>query len=122
MKTGHCLLITLLLLIAGCEEESIFPRPADLLAEDDYITIFIELQLFDAFIQSADSTGKVDSLKTELFSYYQISEERFLNSHRYYQSDMDAQNVRIDSAVAIINAKLDSLAERPVNLLQLQTK
>lgn len=84
--------------IAGCSEDP--ERPDDLIPEDDYINLLVELQLINSFSQSslADSIS-VDSLVEVSFEKYGTNQEQFAASHTYYQQFPEEQKVRIDSAI-----------------------
>ena len=71
--------------------------------------IFIDLKLFNAMVQSTDSLIVDQSLKQEIFEHYGVSEDVFLTNHAYYQSFPMEQSHRIDSAISILETRLDSI-------------
>ncbi len=75
-------------------------RPADLLPEETYIDLMVELQLLKSYQerQQTDSTS-ADSLRNAIFEKHGATEERFSKSHRYYQEDIEAQRERISRAI-----------------------
>ena len=97
-------------LTLSCEDES-FPKPDDLIPEDTYIKLMVDVQLFDALVYTSDSLGNSDSLRHSLFEQYNTNEETFLRSHYYYQSNISEHNTRLDSA-------LNALAEEQKKLYQ----
>lgn len=85
------------IILGGCVSEE---RPADLIEEDTYIDLLVELQLLKSYRQNAqiDST-EVDSLKQLIYRKYRVSEGQFRLSHRYYQEDPAKQEERVDAAI-----------------------
>lgn len=106
------LIITSLLLFSGCEEEYM-SEPENLIPEDNYIDLLVELQLFDALIYTSDSLSYTDSLKIELFKYYDTTEEDFFLSHRYYQSKIPEHKVRLDSVLKFIDEQKLLINQEP---------
>ncbi len=94
----------------SCEEDP-FPKPDDLIPEDTYIKLMVDVQLFDALVYTSDSLANTDSLRHALFEQYSTNEETFLRSHYYYQSNIREHNTRLDSA-------LNALAEEQKKLYQ----
>ncbi len=96
-----CRLVILFLglaVIASCSEDP--DKPEDLISEDNYIDLIVELQLINTFSQSslADSIS-ADSLIDATFEKYGINREQFAASHNYYQDFPEEQKTRIDSAI-----------------------
>ncbi len=83
--------------------------PENLIEEDLYIDVFVELHLLNAFIEATDSLMNQDSLKHELFKKYTIPENDFLSSHAYYQSQTQLQQIRLDSASARLSRTVEIL-------------
>lgn len=98
MKYYFPLVFLLLVSLANCSEDS--QKPNELIAEDTYIDLLIELQLVRSYGESnyADSLT-VDSLATEVFEHYGVSDSAFYQSHQYYQQFPQEQEVRIDEAI-----------------------
>lgn len=100
LKVGYPVVILSLVLslAAGCSEDP--NRPDDLIPEDDYIDLVVELYLINTFseTQLADSIS-VDSLREVVFEKYEVDSEQFRSSHSYYQDFPEAQKARIDSAI-----------------------
>lgn len=93
-----------------CAEEP-YPKPEDLIPEDTYIKLMVDVQLFDALVYTSDSLSNSDSLRNALFHQYDTTEDVFLRSHYYYQSNIRKHNARLDSA-------LNALAEEKKKLYQ----
>lgn len=115
------LFIVGLLLISffGCKQETRIPEPENLLSEEKYMDVFLELELLRIYQNRGASSMKVDSLYDEILQKYEVTDSAFLNSHAYYQTQIDAQQVRIDSVVARIERELIPL-NRLDSLLQAQ--
>lgn len=92
----------LLLTFSGCDEKEITPKPEYLIPEDTYINLLVELQLFDALVYTTEDSIYTDSLRAELFNYFEISEEEFRESNGYYQSNVTEHIVRLDSVLKAI--------------------
>lgn len=87
-----------LTVVAACTEDS--DKPEDLIPEDDYIDLIVELQLINTFSQSAFADSiSVDSLIEITFDRYGINREQFAASHNYYRDFPEEQKKRIDSAI-----------------------
>lgn len=97
-----CLVFGVLL---ACEEKEVIPKPESLLPEDTYISIIVELQLLDALTFTNADSSFTDSIRVELFKYYEISEAQFIESNSYYQSNVGTHIARIDSAIKAIKAE-----------------
>ena len=96
-RTLTVFVFCLWLTFPGCNNEA----PADLIAEETYIDLIVELQLLQSYVSynQPDSLA-VDSLRNEIFNHYNVSESQFQESHQYYQDhDLRAQRDRIGAAV-----------------------
>lgn len=96
------LVIACVFLFSACKDEFL-SKPENLISENTYIDLLVELQLFDALIYTSDSLSYKDSLKTELYTYYNTTEEDFFLSHRYYQSRIAEHKVRLDSVLKLVD-------------------
>ncbi|MGM0506277.1 MAG: DUF4296 domain-containing protein [Bacteroidota bacterium] len=108
----HLRALTLLALfvlpLLSCERET--PPPEDLLEESLYLDLTAELYLTMQLIQLRELYEKEDSLRQLVFDHYGVSAEQFQKSHRYYQSDIEGQLIRLDS----LRARFDR-EERLIN-------
>lgn len=100
-----------LLLLTGCEDTQEIHPPDPLLDESTYLNVLIDLKLFNAMVQSTDTLIVNASMRLEIFDHYGIPEEVFLNNHAYYQSFPEQQQVRLDSAIKIVESQLDSIRQ-----------
>ncbi|RNC85913.1 MAG: DUF4296 domain-containing protein [Balneola sp.] len=106
----YILAVSLLFAVAlACVEQEQVPLPDDLIEEGTYIQLLVELQLLDAIAFTSSDSLDLDTLMSELFLYYNIEEEQFLNSHKYYQSRSDEHIARLDSALNIIKKEQQAL-------------
>jgi hypothetical protein len=101
------LLITLM--FWGCSEREFVPKPENLLPEEQYLNIMIEMQLLDALVFTTDSLPNVDSLQTAIFDHYQVDKDRFQRSHKYYAANMEDQAARLDSVLNMLRDERDYL-------------
>lgn len=91
-------IIIFLLFTVACEDS--LQRPEQLVPEDEYISLLVEMQL----IRSYEDTGHIDSLyadslRDKVFEEYGISADAFWDSHLYYQEFPKEQKERIDEAI-----------------------
>lgn len=112
MKPSAFFLFLLLSIITlGCEQNS---PPPELIEEDAYIDLLVELQLLKSFKTSvpADS-GVVDSLQRQIYSKYNVTQQQFRISHDYYQEQYIEQKKRVD--VAIERLRMDHVKNDSAN-------
>lgn len=107
------------LILTSCFNQN--DRPSDLLPEKTYINLMVELQLLKSYQerQRSDSTN-ADSLRNAIFKKYGASEQRFSESHRYYQEDIEAQRERISQAIEKLRkdriSAMDTTKEDSMNI------
>ena len=89
-------------------------EPVELLPDSVYIPLLANIQLIQVWNSSSD-TMALDSLKLILFSTFGVNEQRFLNSHRYYQSDFEGQRARLDSVKILIETEKRRIQEYEYN-------
>lgn len=101
-------LILLLLASVSCSEQS--HKPEQLISENQYISLLVELQLIRSYAENSqtDSTT-VDSLTSEVFKRYNVSPEQFQTSHTYYQQFPKEQKRRIEKAIERL--KIDQVVD-----------
>lgn len=108
MKAKICWLLLCVLMI-GCTSGPP-EKPKDLITEDTYINMLVELQLVRSYGESSHVDSLVlDSLKNQIFQKYGISYERFKNSHHYYEQQPQKQKKRV--AEAIERLKMDQVGQ-----------
>lgn len=90
-------LIVGLILLVGCSDQQ---KPDDLIPEDQYIKLIVELQL----VESAADEDTVDTkqLLHRIYKKYDIDQEQFIRSHRYYSDEAAPQKKRIKQALKLL--------------------
>lgn len=98
MSNRFGLLLLLFITFIGCSENP--ERPPQLIPEDEYIDLLVELQLVRSYTTEMRSdSATVDSLTQAVFRKYDVSGEVFSQSHTYYQKFPKEQQERIDKAI-----------------------
>lgn len=98
MKPHVPALWILCLLLSGCLMGK--DSPPDLIKEDTYINLMVEMQLVKILQESVPPDSNVtDSLIPKVFEKYNVTKEQFKRSHNYYQQQISAQQRRIDEAI-----------------------
>jgi hypothetical protein len=92
------LLLGFMISVPSCTENP--ERPSQLIPEEKYIDLLVELQLVNSYTyhMGADSTT-IDSLTKEVFMEYGVTREAFMESHTYYQEFPKQQKERVDAAM-----------------------
>jgi hypothetical protein len=85
-------------------------KPDQLIKEDEYIDLMVELQLVRSYgeTNSLDSLT-VDSLTDEVFQKYEVTDSVFVQSHNYYQQFPKKQQTRIEKAIERL--KMDQVSD-----------
>ncbi len=112
------MLIGLLLFsLVNCSDDS--QKPKELIDEDQYIDLLVELQLVRTYGESSYGDSlTVDSLATEVFNQYGVSDSVFYKTHQYYQQFPKEQEIRIEKAIERL--KMDQVANDNDTTLQAQ--
>lgn len=112
-------LIPAAILMPGCSQEE--KPPADLLPEQTYVDLMVELQLVKTYAKALPSDAvNVDSLTQAVFTKYDVTRQQFRSSHQYYQDDVAAQKERISRAIDQLRmemAKLQDMTGEPADTL-----
>lgn len=100
-----CLLAIFIGGIWGCSEEP--EKPEDLISEGKYVSLLVEMQLVRSYGENAktDSTT-IDSLTSEVYTKYAVTEEQFDKTHNYYQHYPKEQKKRVDRAIEQLKQEL----------------
>lgn len=100
--------VFLLALFASCSKEP--QKPENLIDEEKYTDLLVELQLIRSYGNNADTDSTtIDSLKTKVFQKYGVSSEAFIKSHRYYEQFPQEQTQRAEDAIEQL--KMDKVAD-----------
>lgn len=93
----------------SCVGPEDIPEPKNLLSEDIYIDLLVEFQHIITYRNSNPDSVNADSLTALIYDKYQVTEEEFLVSHKYYQKHVEEQIDRIDKALQRIRTEEDQL-------------
>lgn len=88
-----CVLLMSVLLFAGCRTSE---KPENVMPESEYTELLMEVFITQNLIQLKELTEKRDSVMTDLFDRYGVTEDQFERSHEYYQIEANEQKERID--------------------------
>lgn len=104
-------LVFLFILMTSCSGNP--QKPDNLIEEEKYTDLLVELQLIRSYSENAatDSTT-IDSLTSLVFQKYEVTNESFRESHRYYQQFPEEQKIRTDKAIERL--KMDNVEEDSV--------
>lgn len=98
MKPFIPVLLFVCMLLAGCMEEE--PPPPDLIEEDTYIDLLVEMQLVKSYQEKVlPDSNLADSLMPKIMTKYEVTEDQFKRSHTYYQQQISEQQQRISEAI-----------------------
>jgi len=88
---------------AGCDRD----RPKDLIDEETYMDILLELHILAAIreIDGEDET-RYRAGQDAVLAHYQITREQFERSHAYYHRNMEEQQLRYNT----VRLRLDELS------------
>lgn len=89
------------MIVSACAPETTgnsYPRPENLISEDIYIDILIEMQLAKTVYNSEDGLSNPDSVVKVIYDKYSITEDQYVQSHRWYQRNYKEQQERIEVA------------------------
>lgn len=99
MKKQYLILCFVLLGIACSNNDHIAEKPDNLLNEEKYVDLLFEMQMLKVLQYYFPPQDTVDSLKRAIFDQYEVEEDSFIESHRYYQSHLDEQLERVDKVI-----------------------
>lgn len=102
-------LILTLLFFISCSSHPAVQRPENLLAEDLYLDLFFELELLNIYQEEGAAGKTIDSLHQVIFEKYDTDTLQFLESHKFYQTQIKEQLNRVDSVIARIEKELVSI-------------
>ncbi|MFN1835888.1 DUF4296 domain-containing protein [Balneola sp. MJW-20] len=93
------LFLLLLCSIQSCtpDSDNAYPKPDNLISEDTYIDLLIDMQLAKVVFNSEEFSD-ADSILTIIYDKYGITEEQYRTSHAWYQSNYEEQQERVDIA------------------------
>ncbi len=83
----------------GCAGPEDIPKPKDLISEQNYIDLLVEMQHITTWKNARPDSVNADSMKQLIYKKYHITEKQFFASHEYYQKDLSHQLDRVDEAI-----------------------
>lgn len=101
------LALTLVFGLVFMQCDSMFGKstPDNILNKEVYLDLLVETQLLAVVQEMSPTDSLMLVYKNELFEEYSTTEQTFLESHKYYQSQIDEQIVRI----SLVQQRVDSL-------------
>lgn len=99
--------LTALLIAGGCQKDPL--KPEDLISETHYVDLLTDIFLQEKLISMTDQEESQDSLRRELFTAYEVTQEQFERSHTWYQRQARDQLARIDTVQARLRAERDTV-------------
>lgn len=106
----------------SCVGPEEIPKPKNLLPEDTYIDLLVEVQHVITYINAYPDSVNSDSLTLLVYDKYQVTEEEFLSSHEYYQKQVKEQVERIDEALLRLRTEDEQLKARMDSVLKANTR
>lgn len=98
MNLRLILSILLISIFLSCSDDP--QKPDNLIDEDTYTDLMVELQLIRAYGENAETDSTtIDSLTTEVFQKYDVTAESFMESHKYYEHFPEQQKARTEEAI-----------------------
>lgn len=92
-----------LLLISGCMGPEEIPKPNNLIDENNYVDLMVELQHLKTYQNAYPDSVNTDSIKTIIYNRFGVNEEQFLASHAYYQKHTKEQIARVNEVLNRMN-------------------
>ena len=83
----------------GCTGQNDPQKPNDLIPEDQYIDLLIEMQHIQSYRNAEPDSVNADSLKAKVYESYSVTDSQFLATHKYYQLQPDRHLRQIDSVL-----------------------
>lgn len=109
-----------MLLSAGCDQPDI-TKPEPLIPEDTYIDLLAEMQLIRVWHSTNPDSINADSLTGLVYNRYSITEEQFLQSHRYYEQFIKEQQDRVSKAINRLDEEIQSIENQEVEADSVET-
>lgn len=118
MKRKFSFMVLVSFTVFSCSGQT--EPPENLVAEDTYINLMIELQLIRSYqAQSQADSAAIDSLMRAVFNKYGVTKKQFKQSHAYYQDQLEEQTDRIDIVIERLRKdrihRADSTAKDSLN-------
>lgn len=101
-----------ILFLTGCESK--IQKPDPLLDEDTYASILVEMMIIRTQQAANPDSVNVDSLRNLVFSYYEVPEQQFMESHKYYEQFVREHEARVNRIIDSLQAELERIENQPV--------
>jgi hypothetical protein len=105
-----------LFFLSSCIGPEEIPPPKNLIAEENYIDLLVEMQHITTYRNAKPDSVNADSLKDLVYKKFGITEEQYLISRQYYQTQVKRQLQRVNEAIrrlegeeGYIQAHIDSV-------------
>lgn len=95
--------LAILILISGCLGPEEIPKPQNLIDENNYVDLMVELQHLKTYQNAYPDSVNTDSIKTIIYERFGVNEEQFLSSHAYYQKHTREQISRVNEVLERMN-------------------
>lgn len=99
-------LIFAFFLMLGCKDKNHIAKPDPLMEEAQYLDLLFELNILKVYQSRGTPGSVVDSLYTEIFKKHEADSTLFRVSHQYYQTQLEQQQVRVDSLIVRLNKEI----------------
>ena len=114
-----CLMVGLILM-TSCQEDKP-PAPSDLLPEDRFVEVLVDLNLIEAvrsmhITKEKENKAETEEFYNELWERTDISEAQFKSSFEYYQKDPEKMAEFYERVSELIKRKEDLLNEQKRNI------
>lgn len=103
------LFVLLTFLLSSCGDAT---APENLMDEDRYVKVFSELVVINQLTDEQLGPVSREYLREQVYEKYNITDEQFSRSHRYYQQQPDKQYQRIDKIENLLTSERDIFQER----------
>lgn len=97
---SRILFILIVVVVTGCSGQHKPEKPKNLIPEDTYIDLLIEMQNIQSYRNADPDSVNADSLKSLVLNHYNVSDSQFLSTHKYYQMQPDRHLIQIDSVIS----------------------
>ncbi|MDZ7807872.1 MAG: DUF4296 domain-containing protein [Gracilimonas sp.] len=123
------ILVTLMVvMLTGCSGHRKPKKPQNLIPEDQYIDLLVEMQHIQSYRNAEPDSINADSLKATALSNYSVTDSQFLATHKYYQmqpnrhlEQIDSVLNRLDKEELRIRAFIDSVQSQRQKMDSLKT-
>jgi hypothetical protein len=92
-------------------------KPEEIIPENDYVDLIVEMQLIRSYAENADTDSTtVDSLISEIYNKYGITGQQFQQNHHYYQQFPGDQKKRVERAIEKLKMELITEGDTTSNI------